>query len=107
MVFYVHLPGFPEWAIPMTKVVPVVYTEDGYDLTKVTWNVYCYHTWHITPSNNSTVPNAVELRVDMSAQATIPSASDPNNPQSIPVYVDIDLVFFNERVSEEINTNKV
>lgn len=106
MVFYMKLPNFQEWAIPMTKVVPMVYTEDGYDLSTVTWTVHCQHMWHITPSNNPAVGNAVELRVDMDASATIPNPADANNPLSIPVYVDIDLVFFNERVAKEINVNK-
>jgi len=104
MVFYVQLPNFPEWAIPMTKVVPVVYTEDAYDPSNITWTVYCYHLWHIIPSSNGNT-NAVELRVDMTASATIPNLADPSNPTSIPVYVDIDLVFFNERQAQEIHTN--
>src|ERR1700690_3619674 len=104
MVFYVQLPNFPEWAIPMTKVVPMVYTEDAYDPHTITWSVYCYHLWRIIPSTNGN-GNAVELRVDMTASATVPNLSDPAHPTQIPVYVDIDLVFFNERQAQEIHTN--
>lgn len=105
MTFYVQLPNYPEWAIPMTKVVPMVYTEDAYDLSTVTWSVRCYHLWHIIPSTNPNLPNAVELRVDMEASATIPNPSNSAQPTAIPVYIDIDLVFFNERVAQEAVTN--
>jgi hypothetical protein len=105
MVFYVQLPGFPEWAIPMTKVVPMFSTEDGYDLSTVTWNCYCTHLWHVIESSGE-APNAVELRVDVEVSATIPNSADPAKPTSIPVYLDLDLVFLDQRVAQEINTNK-
>ena len=105
MTCLVNLPGFPEWAIPMTKVVPKAYTEDAFMSGTVTWNVYCRHLWQVIPSGNPAIPSQIILRLDIEASATIPG--EGNNPVSIPVYVDIDLVFFNERTGNQINSNKV
>jgi hypothetical protein len=109
MILYVQLPNFPEWAIPFTKVVPMASTDDAYDLSKVTFNVYCYHLWHITDNpENPSIGSSVELRIDVSATATMPDPTNKNNtPIQVPVYLDIDLVFFNERVAIQNNNNKV
>lgn len=108
MLFEVNLPNFPEWAIPMTKVIPRVYLDDGYDITTVSISVQCQHFWHVTPSQdnlgNPLVPN-VTLRVlfHAHAQQTLPV---PPFFLELPIYVDIDLVFINERDWKEINNSK-
>lgn len=104
MTFFISLPNFPEWAIPMTKVIPIAYTEDGYNLSTVTWTVQCQHLWRIKPSTNPNNPNVVELRIDCTATATIPGPT--GKPQYIPCYVDIDMIFYNDRVAQQVNPKK-
>ena len=99
MIFFVTIPNFPEWAIPMTKIIPRVYIDDAYDITQVIFQVSCQHFWKVNRDTSS-----VSLKVIIQAQAT-------NNAVSpsivIPTYLDIDLVFKNERVCDEVNTNKL
>lgn len=104
MTCFVNLPNFPEWAIPMTKVIPKAYTEDAFMGQAITWNVHCRHLWQITSNIHSSLPSQVTLRLDIEASASI---SINGTVSSIPAYVDIDLVFFNLRTGNQINSNKV
>jgi hypothetical protein len=92
MTCYVQLPNFPEWAIPMMRVIPKAYTEDGYNSPAVIWKVQCRHLWQLSQGQ-------IVLKIDLDASATLDGIA-------IPVYIDIDLVFFNERTGNQINTNK-
>ena len=106
MDFTVQIPNFPEWAIPMTKVIPRCYIDDGYDISNISFIVQCQHVWIVSQNQdklgNSLNPTVL-LQVRIYASATDLSQS-PN--VIIPTYIDVDLVFFNERTYTEINTNK-
>lgn len=104
MTAFVNLPNFPEWAIPMTKIIPKAYTDDAFMTGNVTWALSCRHLWQVTPNADPTLPSQVTLRIDIEAAGTIGSGA---TLQSIPVYVDIDLVFFNERTGKTVNPNKI
>jgi hypothetical protein len=104
MTFFVNLPNFPEWAIPMTKIIPKAYTDDAFMDSTISWNLSCRHLWQVTPNSNSSLPSQVTLRCDIEASGSIGSGE---SLQQVPVYIDIDLVFFNERTGKEVNTNKV
>jgi hypothetical protein len=106
MIFFLTLTGYPEWTIPMMKLIPMLYTEDSYDASSATWSVECHHTWHIIPNDNPTGPNTIELRVEVYASATKPNPASPTEPTPIPIYIDFNLVYFNERVAQEINPSK-
>ena len=106
MIMTVPLPNFPEWAIPMTKIIPMVSTGDGYDLNSVTWTCFCRHMWNVVPNTDTTKPSSVSLTIEIQASATVPNAAQPSNPTAIPVYVDIDLFIFNERVAIQVAPNK-
>ena len=107
MVFTVQLPNLPEWAIPMIKVIPRCYIDDGYDVNSVNFQVQCQHMWTVSSNQDSfgnSLNPTVTLQVLIYASATNLAVS-PN--VIIPTYIDVDLVFFNERAYQEINTNKV
>jgi hypothetical protein len=101
----VPLPNFPEWAIPMTKIIPMVSTDDGYDLTQVTWTCFCRHMWNVVPNTDTTKPSSVSLTIEIQSSATVPTQGS-TTPTAIPVYVDIDLFIFNERVAIQVAPNK-
>lgn len=101
MVFTVQLPNLPEWAIPMIKVIPRCYIDDGYPVQDVTFNLQCQHIWTVSPNQDSlgnSLNPTVILQIMIFASATI--------TQAIATYIDVDLVFMNERAYNEINTNK-
>ena len=107
MVFTVTLPNLPEWAIPMIKVIPRCYIDDGFDIGSVNFEVQCQHMWTVSSNQDSfgnSLNPTVTLQVLIYASATNLAVS-PN--VIIPTYIDVDLVFFNERAYQEINTNKV
>jgi hypothetical protein len=97
MVFTVDLPNFPEWAIPFVKLIPKVYFEDGHTFDEIgTGNVTTYFksVWHLIGENHW------QIRVETQILARL-------DYEYIPVYLDVDLVILNERVWEEMNSNKV
>jgi len=57
MNFEYLLEGFPEWAIPMTKVVPIFYTEDGIDLNDPdkTLTVVWDYWWEVVDGTNARI----------------------------------------------------
>lgn len=93
MTYFANLPNFPEWAIPMTKIIPRVYIDDAYDISTVTFSVSCRHYWLVKG-------NSITLKVIVFA------LSSATNFGQIPTYLDMDLVFFNELVTRTINLNK-
>lgn len=97
MTFYVHLPNFPEWAIPMTKIIPKARIDDGWDMTKVTFDGRCRHWWKKIGETDW------QLKVEVTVRARIELDS---GPLTLPTYLDLDMVILNERVWEELNPNK-
>lgn len=97
MTYFVDLPHFPDWAVPMTKLITKVYTDDGWDTSKVGWGGNTRHWW------NKVAENHWQIRVELYA-----SVSYTLNGVGIilPTYVDVDLVIVNERVWHEVNPNK-
>lgn len=97
MTFFVSLPNFPEWAIPMTKLICRCYVDDGWDTSQVSWNTNFRYWWNKVDDKNW------EIRAELYVQATMIIADVGT---VIPGYVDIDLVIMNERVWDELNPNK-
>ena len=95
-IFNVSLSNFPEWAIPFTKIIPKVHMEDGFNpeayngLQLVT---NCRHLWQYIDGINW------KLRVEITAYVLVSGVY-------LPLFLDVDLVIINERVWEEINSNK-
>jgi hypothetical protein len=106
MILTINLPNFPEWAIPMTKVIPMTYVDDGYDLSTVTWKISCRHLWHVVPNSDINLLPTISLTIDIESSATVPGATEDVAPISIPTYVDINLQFLNKRLVQEVNANK-
>jgi len=104
-IFSVTIPGFPESAIPMTRVIPRIYFDDAYDATTVSLLAQVNHYWSVQPNSDPTQPSIVVLIVEFAVEASIGAQGDVHS-QIIPAYVDIDLVFFNENIWNEINTGK-
>jgi hypothetical protein len=97
LIFEVDMPNFPDWAIPFVKIIPKVYFDDAIDVN----NIYpsdlftqCRYWWHYIGENHW------KIRVELFLSATV-------NGDKIPMYTDVDLVIFNERVWEENNPSKV
>jgi hypothetical protein len=96
MTFVVDLPKFPEWAIPFTKIIPKAYMDDGFDpevIESDTLNTFCRHFWKNIGEDHWQI--YVELLVIARLDGVY-----------LPIYTDVDLVIMNERVWEEINSNK-
>lgn len=105
MVFTIQLP-IPEWAIPMIKVVPRCYIDDGHDPENLRVDLECQHMWIISKNTDSF---GNELTPTVTLQVSIYAEVDDFSlfPRyQIPTYIDVDLVFFNERTFNELNTNK-
>jgi hypothetical protein len=105
VVLFVSLPNYPEWAIPMSKIIPMAYTEDGFDANQITGNINCQHFWQVLPNvdnQGNSLPNTVNLRIVI----TLVEDGDNNPIINIPCYVDLNLVFINENIWTEINPNK-
>ena len=97
MVFTVTLPNFPEWAIPMSKIIVKGYTSDGFVDEYISGaNITCQHTWNVI---NTSTEKSIQLKIEL-------DASIGNSQESVPIYIDLDLVFINERIVQEINPNK-
>jgi len=97
MIFNVNLPNFPEWAIPFTKIIPKVHMEDGYnpeDYNGLELVTNCRHMWKYIDGFNW------QIRVEVTAYVRVSGAY-------IPLFLDVDLVIINDRVWEELNSNKV
>jgi hypothetical protein len=100
MIFTVDLPNFPEWSIPFTKIIPKAYMDDVYDITTLTSDTlvtYCRHFW------NQVGKNHWQIRVELQVVAT--QVIDFQH-SFLPIYVDVDIVINNERVWEEMNSDK-
>jgi len=96
MSFIVDLPNFPEWAIPCTKLIPRVYSEDGYDLTNLTTNeisTYFKYWWKYVDANHWQIYVTMQMLISIGGNY-------------IPTFVDVDLVILNEQVWEENNPDK-
>lgn len=91
MKFLVDLPNFPEWAIPFTKIIPKCRVDDPYLNEGLT--LQCKHFWKYISENHW------QIYVEINAIGQI-------GGDYFPVYLDVDLVIINERVWEEINSNK-
>jgi hypothetical protein len=75
---------FPDWIIPMVKVIPQFYTDDDHDLSVANFYYDFNYIWEKVDSNN------YRLYIEVSG-----SASDPDY-QSIPLYVDLSLWIMND-----------
>ena len=94
MEFVLRLERFPEWAIPMTKIVPVLYVDNGRDQNAVVWSYGLDYWWKKVDEDT------YDLHVWLTASALL-------NLEFIPIYVDLDLVILNERVWHQVQSNKV
>ena len=95
--FYVNMGKYPVWAIPFTRVVPRFWLEPGSsskeDFSDVDFfQQSCRTYWYY-------VGEVWKIRVEMEAEAV-------REGKYLPLYMDIDLVITNERVWEEINSDK-
>ena len=99
MIFYIDMPNFPDWAIPFIKLTPKAYTDDGYDVTSYTTSelrTYFQHFWRYIGENQWKIWCSINARI---------LTFNPT-PHYVPFYIDLDLVIFNERVWEVINSYK-
>ena len=71
--------------------------DDGYNINSYILTTHCKHWWKYIEDNNWRI--YIELFVT--------AKTDINSLDSLPIYTDVKLAIFNERVWEEINSNYV
>lgn len=98
LIFLVHLTNFPEWAIPMTKVVPVFSVGDAWNKSQITFTGTFRYWWKKIDDLTW------DIYVELYANASLPGHTSP--PSLIPLFMDIDLVIVNEHIWEEVDTDK-
>ena len=86
MIFSLDLPNFPDWAIPMAKIIPVIKILNGYDLNSDEFFISPDFSYAWKKVDN----NHYNLEIDISVSASF-------GGDSIPVYLDLDVVIVNER----------
>lgn len=96
--FAVHLTNFPEWAIPMTKLVPVISLDDAWDKSQVTITTRFQYWWRKIDDTTW------DLYGQLFVAATIEGHTSPG--QLISLYTDLDLVVINENIWQEVDTTK-
>ena len=93
MKFEYLLEDFPEWAIPMTEVVPIFYTENAYTLDDGTLTVMWDYRWEIVDNTN------VKIHIDI----TVARFTDVvDSAIFLPLYMDLKLYFVNRNQYNEI-----
>lgn len=97
-VFSVSLPKYPEWAVPMTKIIPMFYTTDGFNPSLLQGKIQCQHIWNVIP-NFDNLGNQISSAISLTITIIVTSVT-------IPCYMDLNLVFINENIWSEILANK-
>ena len=93
MHFSFILNNFPDWAVPMTRIVPVFKIPDAYDFEELDFFSDYFFVWEKISDNT------YELNVDVEGEA-----EKEGNP--IALTLDLDLVFVNERNYYNTQSNK-
>lgn len=94
MTFETLFENFPEWAIPMTKVIPIFYTENGYNLDDCLFSATWNYIWEIIDSQH------VKLHIHFDyIYFTKVEESTTIYP---PLYLDLKLYFVNRNHYNEL-----
>lgn len=88
MVFEIDLPNFPDWAVAMARVVPVLRVPSAYSQFDVSINDFTYYLWVKVADLHH------KLYVDVSVSATY--IDEHSDTQQVPIYLDLDIVIVNE-----------
>ncbi len=88
-IYQVELPGFPDWAVPMTRIVPIVQVSAAYTAFNpvVSSEIFC--KWKKV--DNSTYL----LTIYLEATATYTIVED--DTLNAPMIIDIEMIIVNER----------
>jgi len=87
--YQVDLPNFPDWAVPMTRVVPILTVSSAFDKYSPSTRVEIYNSWKKVDATTYV------LTIDIFA---VSNYFDENDVlQNAPMKIDIDLVIVNER----------
>lgn len=112
LTLQVNLADYPEWAIPMSKIIPKFNVDDGWDITNpnFVFSATCTYFWKQIDKVN------FQLQIFLTGQAQIlPSegieqgklgAGGGGLTIEVPLFLNLDLVFFNENIWQVINSNK-
>jgi hypothetical protein len=95
MTFEYLLENFPEWAIPMTKVMPVFYTENAYNLDDCTFSVTWNYLWEIVDEIN------VKLHVHFDL-IDFHMHNEEETRIILPLFLDLKLYFVNRNQYNEL-----
>lgn len=97
MTFEVDLIGFPDWAIPMCRVVPIFSSESGVDIDSQGLTLSTQFNYWFKKVDNA---NYI-LKVFVSGSL------EDNDDNKFPLFVDIDLYILNQRLYDPIQKNRV
>lgn len=95
MNFNILLENFPDWAVPLSRVVPIFRTEDGYNLDELDFG-FQFNYWFQKIDNLNYL-----LKIFVNASL------EDQDDNTLPIFVDINLHILNERNYEFQQTNSV
>jgi len=84
MIFTIDLPNFPDWAVPMVKIIPVLRILNGYNIADGIISPDFSYVWKRLDDAH------YQLTIDIGVFTSF-------GGDEIPVYLDLDLVIVNQR----------
>lgn len=98
LIFIVHLKNFPQWAIPMTRIVPVFNVDDAWNVKEINFTSRFQYWWRKIDDTTW------DIYIQLFGEAFIDGHSSP--PDLIPLYLNVDLVIVNEHIYQEVDTTR-